>query len=435
MSTKLAAYAVVGVAVATALAAGAAAGASGGGRLDPSFGNDGRAVVTGIRECSPGEGGCWAGIGMAIQRDGAIVIAGGTLDSDCGSRFAVARLQESGRPDPTFGDGGRVQTAFGSSSAVAHAVVVLPDNRIVVGGELLAAQSPCLDYLHLGDVGSKGFALARYLPDGTLDRSFGRGGRVATYFAQGSGLDVLLQRDGKIIVVGSSNRNLVLARYSGDGRLDPSFGQQGIVVGRWDDFDFPGKAALDKAGRILVPVSRWCFPCSSYVVRYQADGRVDRTFGHRGHVAVALTIINAVASFRGQIVVAGNVSRGQYLPLAVSRLSSRGKLDRGFGRNGRRVLPVTWGWQPVLAIQKRGGILVAGGARPPLVGFEGFNFTLTRVLPDGTVDRSFGRRGTVTDDFGDSDFVQAVAVQRDGKLLVAGMIGGLASVGVARHLP
>jgi uncharacterized delta-60 repeat protein len=439
MSTRLAAYAVVAMAMSTALAAGAVAAASAGGRLDPSFGNGGRAVVSGIREClPPGEGGgCWAGIGMAIQRNGAIVVAGGTLDSDCGSRFAIVRLQESGRPDPTFGDGGRVLTAVGSSS-VAHAVVVLPDNRIVVGGELVRTESPCVGGLHLGGVGSKGFALARYRPDGTLDPSFGRDGRVATYFFdQGAGLDVLLQRDGKVVVVGVRNDTLALARYSGDGRLDPSFGQQGVVLTRFEGFSFPGKAALDKAGRILVPVSRWCYPCASYVVRYRPDGCLDRTFGHKGRAAVALTSITAVATFRGQIVVAGNLSRRENLPLAVSRLSSAGKLDRAFGQNGIRLLPVTWGWQPVLAIQKTGAILVAAGARPPGVeGFEDFNFTLTRVSAGGAVDRSFGRHGTVTDDFGDSDHAQAVGLQRDGKLLVAGVTGPAADeIGLARHLP
>src|SRR5262249_61396109 len=117
MTSKLAAFAVVSVAFGTALAVGAAAGARGSGSLDPSFGHGGRVVVNGIRECLPGEGGCWAGIGMAIQRNGMIVTAGGTVDSDCGSRFAVARVRKSGGAGRGFGNRGRGLTPFRRSAA------------------------------------------------------------------------------------------------------------------------------------------------------------------------------------------------------------------------------------------------------------------------------------------------------------------------------
>jgi uncharacterized delta-60 repeat protein len=428
MSTKLAACVVVGVA--SACVAGAAVGANGSGRLDPSFGEGGRVVVNGIRECVPGEGGCWAGIGMAIQRNGMIVTAGGTLDSDCGSRFSVARLRKSGRLDAAFGDGGRVLTAF-DGSAVAHAVAVLPDNRIVVGGEFLGTPSrPCPDHLHLGD--GKGFALARYRPDGTLDPSFGQDGMVVTPFDEGAGLDVLLQPDGKVVVVGASSGGLALARYSVHGSLDPSFGRNGIVDARFRSAEIPGRAALDNAGRILVPVAGGCDTCSAYVLRYDGHGRLDATFGRRGRAGVALSLIGAAATFHGQIVIAGMTNR-----IAVLRLSSAGKLDRRFGRNGKLLLPVTSGLEPVLAIQKTGAILVAAGGRPRgAKGFNDYNFTLTRILPNGRLDRRFGRRGVVTDDLGGRDFGQAVAVRPDGKILVAGVVGRVANgIGLVRHLP
>jgi uncharacterized delta-60 repeat protein len=433
MSTTLA-YVVVGVAVSAALAAGAAAGASAGGRLDPSFGDGGRAVVNGIRECLPGEGGCFAGVGMALQRNEAIVVAGGTLESGCRSRFAVVRLRKTGRPDRTFGEDGSVRTAFGSSSAVAHAVVVLRDNRVVVGGELLAHESPCVDHLHLGY--GNGFALARYRADGTLDPSFGRDGRVVTQFEEGAGLDVLLRPDGKLVVVGVSKGRLKLARYSRDGSLDPSFGRDGTVTDDFRNYVLPGKAALDKRGRILVPISPGCYPCS-YVVRYKPDGRLDKTFGRRGRAPVHLLNVSAVAMFGRRIVVAGMANRGDRPNLAVLRLSSAGKLDRSFGRNGMRLLPVSWGWQPDLALQRNGKILVAAGARPRgAKGLDRFDFVLSRLLPNGAVDRSFGHGGVARDDFGSRAFGQAVAVQANGKLLIAGMVGRLADgVGIARHLP
>jgi uncharacterized delta-60 repeat protein len=434
MSTKLT-YVVVGVALSAALAAGAAAGATAGGRLDPSFGNGGRAVVSGIRECLPGEGGCWAGIGMALQRNGAIVVAGGTLEPGCRSRFAVVRLQKTGRPDRTFGEDGGVRTAFGSNSAVAHAVVVLGDNRVVVGGELLDHESHCADHLHLGD--GKGFALVRYRADGTLDPSFGRDGRVVTQIDGGAGLDLLLRSDGKLVVVGVIKGRLALARYSRDGTLDTSFGRHGTVTDDFRNYVLPGKAALDKRGRILVPVSPGCYPCS-YVVRYNPDGRLDKTFGRRGRAPVDLLDASAVAMFGRRIVVAGIANRCDVgCKLAVLRLSPAGKLDRSFGRNGTRLLPVSWGWQPDLALQKNGKILVAAGARPRgAKGLDRFDFVLSRLLPNGAVDRRFGHNGAVRDEFGSPAFGQAVAVQPNGKLLIAGVVGRLADgVGLARHLP
>ena len=431
MSTKLATYVVVGVA--SALVAGAAVGANGSGRLDPSFGEGGRVVVNGIRECLPAEGGCLAGIGMAIQRNGMIVTAGGTLDSDCGSRFAVARLRKSGRLDPAFGNGGRVLTAF-DGSAVAHAVAVLPDNRIVVGGEFLGTlSSPCPGHLHLG--GGEGFALARYRPDGTLDPSFGQGGMVVTRFDGGAaGLDVLVQRDGKVVVVGASSGGLALARYSVDGSLDRSFGRNGIVIARFGSRT-PGKAVLDQTGRILVPVSGSCITCSGYVLRYDGHGRLDTTFGRRGKAGVALSGIRGAAMFDGQIVIAGVANWVEHPRIAVLRLASAGKLDRSFGRNGTLLLPTTSGSEPVLATQKTGAIVVAAGGRSRRAN-DSYNFTLTRILPNGGIDRRFGRRGIVTDDFGGRDFGQAVTVRPNGKILVAGVVGALADgIGLARHLP
>jgi uncharacterized delta-60 repeat protein len=440
MSTKLAAYVVGATALATALATGAGAGASAGGRLDRSFGDGGRVVIGGIRECFPAEGGCraGAGVGMALQRNGAIVVAGGTLDSGCRSRFAVVRLRKTGSLDRTFGGDGPVLTSFGSSSAVAHAVVVLPDTRLVVGGELLDHESPCVDPVDLGS--GKGFALARYRADGTLDPSFGHEGRVVTQFDEGAGLDVLLRPDGKLVVVGVSKGRLALARYSRDGTLDPSFGRHGTVTGDFQEDVLPGKAALDKRGRILVPISGCGSYFCTFVVRYKADGRLDRTFGRKGRAVVDLLSVSAVAMFGGRVVVAGLWRRCDVgCELAVLRLSSAGKLDRSFGRNGRRLLPDSWALQPDLAIQKNGKIVVAAGARPPrATGLDrwDFDFVLGRLLPNGALDRRFGHNGVVRDDFGSSAFGQAVAVQPNGKLLIAGMVGDLADdVGLARHLP
>jgi uncharacterized delta-60 repeat protein len=419
------------VVLAAVLASGVTAA---GGGLDPSFGNGGFVVVDGVRSCLPGEGECSVGIGMAIQPDGAIVAAGGTLESDCRSRFAVVRLRE-GSLDRQFGHDGRVLTRFGSNSAVANDAVVAADGRIVVAGELQGGPEPSCRtgpgaHIHLG-VG-KGFALARYNADGRLDASFGGDGKVVTEFGEGSTIDLLLQPDGKVVAVGVSAGEIALARYRRDGRLDGSFGRGGRVV---SDFgsrggDTPGRAALDRAGRILVPRSPGCRPCSASVVRYTRDGRLDLTFGGEGYVDLPLRAATAVRVTGRRILVAGM----QDDRFAVARLSSAGGLDRSFGRNGIALLPTPdRAWVNDLAIQKNGKLVVLG---MPWVG--SVDFALARLLPNGPVDRSFGSGGaaTVDLDLGFDGSGQALAIQRDGKLLVAGVAGARGeALTLARQLP
>ena len=148
---------------------------------------------------------------MALQPDGKLVVAG---DSD--ANFALARYNSNGSLDPGFGTGGKVITSFGGTDQ-ASAVILQPDGKIVVAGQT--------------DTGvSIDFALARYLPDGSLDGAFGSGGRVTTNFTGTSddlGAAVVLQSDGKIVVGGTSEDNFALARYTPGGALDTTFGSAG----------------------------------------------------------------------------------------------------------------------------------------------------------------------------------------------------------------
>lgn len=428
-------------------APGAVGGAdAGGGALDPSFGNRGLAHIGGIRSCLPGEGGCPMTVGLVIERDGAVLVAAGTLDPDCRSRFALARLTKEGKSDRHFGSGGRVLTRFGSRSAVSTAMVATSDGRIVVAGELKGPEPSvdCIDpgaHLHLG--GTPGLALARYDPDGRLDKTFGGDGRIVARLDDANAADVLAQPDGKVVVVGSSTNRLVLARYDRRGRLDSSFGTNGTVFHDPGGFVAPSGAALDRVGRILVSVSPNCAPCPASVARFTGDGHLDPTFGRDGRAFLPTRSaqLHAVAVADGRIVAAGVewLSRRR---LVVTRFSSNGALDQSFGRGGLASLRVPRvSFVNDVAIQRNGRIVLVTtrfrfkSPKAPV------DFTLTRLLPNGSVDRTFGTGGKATADFGFSDVGEAVAIQPDGKLVVAGVIGdrpGLYradALGVARYLP
>ena len=115
--------------------------------------------------------------------------------------------------DPTFGAGGKVTTVFGGDSR-AYVLVLQPNGKLVAAG-----------------VGPNGFALARYNPDGSLDTSFGAGGKVTTPIGAANAL--VLQPDGKLVAAGSnyiSPSDFVLVRYNPNGSLDTSFGGDGKVT-------------------------------------------------------------------------------------------------------------------------------------------------------------------------------------------------------------
>jgi uncharacterized delta-60 repeat protein len=435
-------------AVAAAALASGVSGAAAGGGLDRSFGDRGFVEVPGITSCLTGEGGCAVGIGLAVQRDGAVVVAAGTLEPDCRSRFAVARLR-GGTLDQTFGRAGGVLTGFGSSAAIANAVAVTGGGKIVVAGERQTPTQSCGDHIHLG--GGDGFALARYHRDGTPDRSFGGVGTTFTPMPGcdssgpcrgGAGVtDVLLQRDGKIVAIGSTHANAALARYTLAGELDRSFGNQGLVVLRTGDRGSgeAGRPALDAAGRIILPLTPGCWPCEASVVRFNRDGTLDRTFGVRGRARIPLIAATAVETTPHGILVVGLQERdgpgraGDRI--AVVRLSSAGKLRRGYGRNGMGLPPMpTMNWVYDTAITGNGKLVVV--ATRLAIRQKGV-YALSRLTANGSPDRSFGSSGIATVELGEEHGSgRRVAIQQDGKLIVASMVGMSRPVlTVTRHLP
>ncbi len=171
------------------------------GDLDTGFGVGGKVTLPTSARSSA----------VALQSDGKVIVGGRSLTPP--ESFLVARYDTDGALDPTFGAGGVVTTPIGLSSGVA-AVAVQPGDRIVAVG---TAET----------VSGSDFALAYYLPDGTLDSSFGGGGIVTTTIGvEAVASAVVLQPDGRIVAAGASDGSLAMARYDappfcGDGNLDP----------------------------------------------------------------------------------------------------------------------------------------------------------------------------------------------------------------------
>jgi uncharacterized delta-60 repeat protein len=187
------------------------------------------------------------GSDLAIQQDGAIVVAGSTGTDPSAAVFALMRFLPGGGPDDSFsGDG--IQTTEFDGSDFAEGLVIQPDGKLVAAGVA-------------NNAGDADFALARYTTNGELDSSFSGDGKQKTDFGGGdSASDVALEGDGDIVAAGETNlddtgenQDFALARYKGDGNLDPTFAGDGKQTTGFDSDDNEGSAvAIQEDGPIVV---------------------------------------------------------------------------------------------------------------------------------------------------------------------------------------
>jgi uncharacterized delta-60 repeat protein len=423
--------------VVTVLSPAVPAGAVTSGNLDPTFGTNGK-VLTDF-------GGLDMAYGMAVQPDGRIVVAGfsnvrGNYD------FALARYSGDGKLDPTFGAGGTVLTDIDAAGSYdeARAVAIQPDGRI------LAVGSSDAD-------GSSDFAVVRYNRDGTLDRTFGAGGKALTDVSGAGRYDaayaVAVQPDGRILAAGSSDASkssdFAVVRYNEDGTPDRTFGTGGTVVTDLGGTDYAYAVALRGDDLIVVAGSSDAGGSSDFALAgYLADGRLDSGFGGRGTVLTDISgagsddEVRAVAAQAdGEVVAAGrsDAARRTDHDFALVRYRDDGSLDSGFGRGGTVLTDVGGGSNDValaLTIQPDRRIVAAGGSGR----FRNDNFALARYDDDGTLDPMFGAGGTVVTDISGihaNNDAFAVALQPDGKILTAGVASGIgwADFAAARYQP
>ena len=367
--------------------------------------------------------------------------------------------------DPHFGDGGVAITATapGTGADFQNGIAIQHDGRILVGGES-----------DMGDAaGGFQWRITRYTRNGEVDSSFGSGGTVLTSMSSVGGFDerlvaLTVQKDRKIVAAGwvenpPGVQNSTLARYNPDGTLDTTFGDGGKVVtdvAPEPDHDFINQVAIDPKGRIVV--SGGCRRI--FVGRYRSDGTLDSSFNAGGpRPGLNLTELAVTGETNSEIlgmaiddngrIVGGGYSTffdGTFFHVdsAVVRFRTDGTLDPSFNPNGPRpgvvITGVSSGFDVNfrVAIDRQGRILAAGDAFVG-VGAGLFDIMLSRYLSDGTLDGSFGNAGVVLTNLapGDSDDdAQGVAVQHNGKILVGGSAAPTAftfdsDFMVARFLP
>lgn len=386
------------------------------GTPDTTFGSGGKVITT----LSPGYD---SGYGVAIQADGKIVVAGERQNGTTGSDYDIAlvRYKADGSLDSTFGSNGAVITAVGSGWDLSGSVVIQSDGKIVVAGQTLSAG------------GDYNFVTARYVSTGSLDNSFGTGGIVKTPVgpSHDGGWFCALQPDEKILVVGpvhnGSNYDFGIVRLNPDGSLDNTFGSGGKVitpVGSSDDFGW--SCVVQPDGKIVVGGRSAVGGSNDFaLVRYQANGSLDAGFGTGGKVTTPVGAGSDRGRFvalqaDGKIILGGTGTIASSDDFALVRYNSDGSLDNSFGSNGIVTTAVGTGedilW--AVAVQNDGKILAAGYG---ISAVSGYDFAVVRYNQDGSLDNSFADNGIALTPVGtSSDFGIGLALQPDEKIVLAG---------------
>lgn len=437
--------------------------------FDLGFGGTGQ-VVTPV-----GTGGSFfsnptAANATALTPDGKIILAGSTQFTNQGGQdFAAVKLNSDGTVDTTFGTSGVARVGFDLygfsgffNEDTCYAVAVQGDGKIVLAGRVRTAN---FDY----DMG-----VARLNTDGTLDTSFGIGGKLTVQFVTnrffGGSNDeahaLLIQPDGKIVLAGFTDNNVsdydyAAARLNPDGSLDASFGTGGKATVAFNngggfsrDTDQAYAIARQPDGKLVLAGSVQFFNFNDTdfgLTRLNVDGTLDTTFGTSGKTTVAFDLNGTLGTDvaksiaiqpDGAIVVAGSATTNTFFfssgkDFAITRLDSTGQVDTTFGFNGKTTISfdLASGTNDVatsVLLDATGKILVSGQAERGN-SFNTNDFAIARLTANGTTDDTFGFGGKITTGLGSavSQTTGGLASvrQADGKIvIVGGALGNFTAV-------
>jgi uncharacterized delta-60 repeat protein len=401
-----------------------------------------------------------------VQPDGkAVVVGQASTSSTAQPDFLVTRFNTDGSLDTTFGDidpfngvlrKGYTITAITANADAANAVLVQPDGKIVTVGTA-------------GSVNT--VVVVRYNSDGTLDSGFGSGGKAIPNFGKVSAIPtfaIALQSDGKVVIAGTlasggiNTGGFSVARLLPNGSLDSTFGSNGLVVAKPGATGVANGIAIQRVpavtGEERIVVDGWSTVTSSAnqdwtLMRFKSNGTTDTSFGSSGIVKTPFlgfgdSAKRLLIDSSNRIIAAGNtrsasVNCGGYiLDYGVARYTQDGLLDTSFS-GGKQTIDIYGAMDQLygLSQQPDGKLLLFGYSN--VNGASTTYFALARLNADGSRDSSFGLlgNGVVTADFvGFDNYGLAVMVQpADGKIVVAGSVDPPGSapwdMAVARYLP
>ncbi len=365
--------------------------------------------------------------------------------------LAGAASAKDGVLDPSFGAGtGRVTIGFAPGSPInsdlAFDVVAQPDGKVVVAGWVSDINDPA------------DFGLVRLNTDGTLDASFGNGGRARGGFGLFSieeGFALLRQPDAKLVVGGwgagsltPGSADFALMRFLANGTPDSTFASGGAVRTDLGGDDWVLALARQSDGRILAAGRSGTLSNHNFaIVRYLANGTPDLAFGTGGKALTDFSgrddSIEGLAVLPdGRILAVGTSQLGPSWKIALARYTPAGKPDPTFGVGGKKLVTVGANSAATCVALLAGGKFLVGGGIASIGGIVNSDFAVLRFTAAGVLDPTFGTAasGRVTTDFAHKfDGVDGLRVLANGKIVVAGQIdesapaAGDGAFGLARY--
>jgi uncharacterized delta-60 repeat protein len=353
---------------------------------------------------------------FAVQPDGKIVATGLS-----GGEYTVARYNRDGSLDTAFGSGGRVTVPpVAGTATVANKVAVQSSGKIIMIGWSDTSAGTGMNVL-------------RFLPDGTPDTAWGNPGSLiappeGSYVLSG----IVIMSDDKVLLVGMdfTNAQGLIVQLNREGQLNEAFGVNGIVkIPHLSGINVSTaqRVEVQPDGKILIAgyggSSGFDPPCSAYLLRLNASGTIDTSFGVEGIVTFGDGWVGGLALSRtGEIlvsvtsigIVAGPVfSYNRPTTSTLYRFTASGQTDASFGNGGMVANPLDI---EGLVVDSYGRITVVGGNESTSEG------GIARYLPSGALDTSFGGAGQMTLSGVYPYFW--IATRSDGKVVVTGQSSG-----------
>ena len=396
------------------------------GSLDAAFGASGKTTLG--FSVPGGDSRENIGTDLLIQPDGKTVMAGASLSTGPSDYyyFALARFTTNGSLDSTFDGDGKVITEFSSYNSYANALVRQADGKLVVAG----------DSCHFNYSGSCSFLLARYTTGGSLDTSFDTDGKLSTALGNRSGAESLAYNasTGTLLAGGwgetALSQDIAMARYTTTGSLDTSFDGDGkLLVNRSGGNDNAYALALQTDGKVIAAGRSYSGLSYSYkasLARYNTDGSLDTGFDGDGRLLLGSSQDprGVVVQPDGKLIVAGFSGSSQTKPYTTSkiwiaRLCPNGQFDDGvncgaggFGTGGNALGDQRAEIASSVALQQDGKIVVAGYSDP--------DFLVARFTTAGALDAGFGSGGKVVTPAEAQGEAYSVVIQTDQKILAGG---------------
>jgi uncharacterized delta-60 repeat protein len=380
---------------------------------------------------------------VKIQPDGKLVAAGYITHNTqstppSGMNIKVARVLPTGAPDTTFGKNGVASLTINDES-IAFSSAILPNGNILVVGQTThygSATSPSW---------SKAFIL-QLTSNGALDTAFGTGGVIQLKLGccRDEAYDVKVQPDGKFLIAGDIYANAGPSKYSSTnypfiarllptGAFDTSFGKGGIAEGTGLVYDVDENSdntfhriLLQSNGSIVGvghATAKNVDLGSALIERFTSAGVVDTTFGTGGRIvdnylSIGSEYMQAALLSNGNIVAAGYSEENCLFceETVVAQYNSAGKPVSTFGTGGKATYMTSGSGGQSVAIQTNGQILVSGQQGTP--GGEAFGFVMRLNPTTGSPDTTFWGTGTRPL----PGPVNSLALQSDGKIVGAGFV-------------